>query len=164
MGIQNQLKILERAAITVSNQTPNTSTNSIQNSWNIPKSTTTEFTKTTICPNCIYTWSASHRLNCPARRKKCKNCATSNRFTKVESGSRKSKIQIKPKPGVSNVGDTSSETGTIGKSATVGEQVNQIDAIMQENSIYDANYDSVHDGFDDNCVAVISDSDNIRGM
>ena len=33
---------------------------------------------------------------------------------------------------------------------------------MQKNSIYDANYDSGYDDFEDNCVAVISDSDNIR--
>ena len=33
---------------------------------------------------------------------------------------------------------------------------------MQKHSLYDANYDSDYDDFDDNCVAVISDSDNIR--
>ena len=28
--------------------------------------------------------------------------------------------------------------------------------------MYDANYDSDYDEFDNNCVAIISDSDNIR--
>ena len=72
------------------------------------------------------------------------------------------KAPRKPKPRVNNVDDTSSEIVTIGTFATVGEQVNQIETMMPRHSIYDANYDSHCDEFDDNCVAVISDSDNIR--
>ena len=69
---------------------------------------------------------------------------------------------MKPKPRVNNVDDKYSQAATIGTSATVGEQVDQIEAMMQKYSIYDANYESVYDDFDDNCVALISDSDNIR--
>ena len=68
---------------------------------------------------------------------------------------------MKPKPRVNNVDVTSSEAATTGTSAAVGEQVNQIETMMKINSIYDANYDYDYDHFDDNCVAVISDSDNI---
>ena len=69
---------------------------------------------------------------------------------------------MKRKPRISNVDDTTSEAATIGTSVTVGEQVNQIETMFQGHSIYDANYDSDYDEFDDNCVAVISDRDNIR--
>ena len=69
---------------------------------------------------------------------------------------------MKPKPIVNNVDDTTSEAATIGTSATAGEQENQIETMFQIQSIYDANYDSDYDEFDDNCTAVISDSDNIR--
>ena len=61
MGIQNQLKISGTAIYTVSNQIANTSIHSIQKSWNRPKSTTNNFKKPTICPNCRYAWSLSHR-------------------------------------------------------------------------------------------------------
>ena len=50
----------------------------------------------------------------------------------------------------------------MGTSATVGEQVNLIDRLLQKHSIYDANYDSDYDDFDDNCVATISTNENIR--
>ena len=69
---------------------------------------------------------------------------------------------MKPKPHVNNVDDNSSEAATIGTSATVGEEVNQIETMMQKHSIYDANYNSDYNNFDDNCVAAISDSNNIR--
>ena len=46
--------------------------------------------------------------------------------------------------------------------ATVEEQVNQIEAMMQKHTIYDANHDSDCVDFEDNCVAIISDSDSIR--
>ena len=91
--------------------------------------------------------------------KTAKNCGIANQFAKL---CRKSKIQCKPKPRVNNLDDTSSEAATIGTSATKGEQVNQIDAMMQKHSIYDAIYDFDYDEFDDNCVAIISDSDNFR--
>ena len=55
-----------------------------------------------------------------------------------------------------------SEAATIGSSAMVEEQINQLETMMGRHSIYDANYDSDYDEFNDNCVAVISDSDNIR--
>ena len=44
----------------------------------------------------------------------------------------------------------------MGTSATVGKQVNHIDRLLQKQSIYDANYDSDYDDYDDNCVATIS--------
>ena len=69
---------------------------------------------------------------------------------------------MKQKPRYKNVDDTSSEAATIGTSATVAEQVNQIDTMLHRQSTYDANYDSDYDEFEDNCVAVISDGDNIR--
>ena len=108
--------------------------------------------------------NASHRQSCPARGKNCKNCGIANQFAKVYQ---KSKIPIKSKPRVNNVDDTSSEAATIGSSVTVGEQVNQIESMIQKHSIYDANYDSddansYYDDFDENCVSVISDSENIR--
>ena len=71
---------------------------------------------------------------------------------------------MKPKPRVNNVDDTSSGAATIGISATVGEQANQIHAMTQKHSIFDANYESDYDDFDDNCLAVISDSDSIRDV
>ena len=159
MGIQNQLKISRTAAYTVSNQITNTSINSIQNSWNRPKSSTTNFTKPTICLDCGYAWSASHRQNFPLPEKNCENCIITNHFAKL---CRKLKIQMKPKSSVNNVDDTSSEAANTGTSATVGDKVNQIDNMIQKHSIYDASIDSDHDAFDDNCVAVIYDSHNIR--
>ena len=51
---------------------------------------------------------------------------------------------------------------TVDTSASVGEQVNHIDRLLQKHSIYDANYDSDYNDFDDNCVATISTNDNIR--
>ena len=50
----------------------------------------------------------------------------------------------------------------MGTSATVGEQVNHIDRSFQKHSVYDANYDSDYDDYDDNCVATISINDNTR--
>ena len=64
---------------------------------------------------------------------------------------------MKQKPRDKNVDHTSSETATIGTSATVAEQVNQIDTMLHRQSTYDANYDSDYDEFDDSCVAVISE-------
>ena len=69
---------------------------------------------------------------------------------------------MKPKPRVNNVDDISSEAATIGTFAAMEEQGNQIDAMMQRHSIYDSNDDSNYDDIEDNCVAVISDSDSIR--
>ena len=91
--------------------------------------------------------------------KTVKNSRIVNHFAKV---CRMTKVPIKPKPRVKNFDDTFSEAATIGTSATIGEQVNQIETMMQRQSIYDANYDSDYDDFDVSCVAVISDSDNIR--
>ena len=69
---------------------------------------------------------------------------------------------MKPKPRFNSVDDTYSEASTICTSATVGEPVNQIENMIHKHNIYDANYDSDYHNFDDNCVAVISDSDNVR--
>ena len=157
MGIQNQLKMSGTAAYAVSNQVANTSINSIQKSWSRRRSTSNNFVKPTVCPNCGYAWSASHRQNCPACGKNCKNCGINNHFRKSLTI-----IPIKPKPRVNDVDDTYSEAATISTSATVGEQVNQIEAMMHKHRICDANYDHDYDDFDDNCVAIISDSDNVR--
>ena len=45
---------------------------------------------------------------------------------------------------------------------TAGEQVNQTETTFQRHSIYDAIYDFYYDEFDNNCVAIISDSDNFK--
>ena len=44
----------------------------------------------------------------------------------------------------------------MGTSATAAKQVNNIDRLLQKQGIYDANYDSDYDDYDDNCVATIS--------
>ena len=69
---------------------------------------------------------------------------------------RKPKQQIKPKRRVNNVDDTTSEAATVGTSASVGEQVNHIDRLLQKRSIYDAIFDFDCDDFDDNCFAANS--------
>ena len=61
---------------------------------------------------------------------------------------------MKRKPRVNKDNDNSPEAAAIGTSATVGEQMNQSEAMMRKHSIYDANCDSDYDYFDDNCVAV----------
>ena len=87
------------------------------------------------------------------------NCGIANHFAKI---CRKTKVQMKPKQRVNNVNDTSSKAAIIATSTTAGEKVNQIETTLQRYSIYDANYDYDYDELDENCVAVISDSDNIR--
>ena len=74
--------------------------------------------------------------NCPARGKNCKNFGIANQFAKV---CRKPKHQIKPKPRVNNVDDINSEAAKVGPSASVGEQANNIDTLLQKHSIYGAN-------------------------
>ena len=44
----------------------------------------------------------------------------------------------------------------MGTSTTAVEQVNNIDRLLKQQSIYDANYDSDYDDYNDNCVATIS--------
>ena len=83
MGIQNQLQVAGTAVHTILKQAANTSVNSIQNPSNRPRSSSNPFVKPTICPNCGYGWSASHRRICPARGKNCKNCGVVNHFAKV---------------------------------------------------------------------------------
>ena len=73
---------------------------------------------------------------------------------------RKTKVQMKQESRVKDVDDT--EASTIGTSAAAGEQANQIEIMLQRHSIYDANYDSDYDEFDDNCVAVISGCVDMR--
>ena len=141
------------------NQAANMYINSIQNSWNRARPSPNDFVKPTISLNCGYYWSTSYRQNCPAHGKNCKKCGIANRFAKV---CRKTKPQMKPKPRIDNVDDTTSEAATIGTSATVGEQVNQIEKVFQGHILFDANYDSDYDELDDKYVAVISDNDNIR--
>ena len=74
MGIQNQLKMSGTAAQTTTNEITSTTVNNVQGLWNRSRPSTNQFVKPTICPNCGYGWSASHRQNCPARGKNCKNC------------------------------------------------------------------------------------------
>ena len=136
MGIQIQLKISGTATHQATNEITTSSINNIQGSWNRSRPSTSNLVKPTICPNCGYGWSAAHRQNCPARGKNCINCEVANHFAKV---CRKHKQPFKPKPRVSNVDDSISETARVGTSATVGEQVNHIDRLLQKHSIYDAN-------------------------
>ena len=152
MGIQIQLKISGTSAHSTTNEITSESVNNVQGSWNISRLLTSQFVKPTICTNCGYGWSAAHRQNCPARGKNFKNCVMANHFAKV---CRKPKHPYKPRPKVNNVDDSISEAATVGTSATVGEQVNHIDRLLQKQGIYDANYDSDYDDYDDNCVAII---------
>ena len=133
--------------------------NNIQGSWNRSRPSTSQFVKPTTCSNCGYGWSAAHRQNCSARGKNCKNCAFANHFAKVF---RKPKHPYKPRPKVNNADDSISEAATVGTSATVGEQVNHIDKLLQKQGIYDAIYDSDYDDYDDNCVATISINSDTR--
>ena len=71
---------------------------------------------------------------------------------------RKPKQPFKPKPRVNNVDDSISVTATVSTSATVGEQINHIDRLLQKHIVYDANYDSDYDNYDDNCVATINNN------
>ena len=153
MGKQNQLKISGTAAQTSTNGITSATVNNVLGPWNRTRPSTNQFVKPTICPNCGYGWSASHRQNCPARGKNCKNCAIVNHFAKV---CRKPKLPYKPKPRVINVDDSVSKAATVGTSTTAVEQINNIDRLLKQQSIYDANYDSDNDDYNDNCVATIS--------
>ena len=157
-GIQNQLQLSGTAIHQNTNEITTTSINNIQNIWNRSWPVTSDFTKPRICPNCGYGWSAAHRQNCPARGKNSKNFGNANHFAKV---CRKSIQQLKPRPRVNSVDDTISEAARVGTPASVGEQVDHFDRLLKK-SIYDANYDSDYDDFDDICVATISTNDNIR--
>ena len=153
MGIQNQLKISGTSAQTTTNEITSASVNNVQGFWIRSRPSTSQFAKPTICPNCGYGWSATHRQNCPARGKNCQICGIANLFAKV---CRKPKHPYKPKPRVNNVDDSTSEAATVGTSATAAEQVNHIDRLLQKQGIYDANYDSDYDDYDNNCVATTS--------
>ena len=50
----------------------------------------------------------------------------------------------------------------MGTSTTAVEQVNNIDRLLKQQSIYDANYDSDYDDYNDNCVATISVKSDTR--
>ena len=54
---------------------------------------------------------------------------------------------MKPQPRDDNLNEHSSDAALIDASATVGEQMNQIEAMMQKHSINNANYDSDCDDF-----------------
>ena len=153
MGIQNQLKISGTTAQTSTNGITSTTVNNVQGSWNRSRTSTNQFVKLTICPNCGYGWSALHRQKSPARGKNCKNCGIVNHFAKV---CRKPKLPYKPTPRVNNVDDSVSEAATVGTSTKATEQVNKLDRLLKQHSIYDANYDSDYDDYNDNCVATIS--------
>ena len=81
MGIQTQLKISGASTNNSTNEVH--SINNIQGPWNRKRPSTNQFVKPTICPNCGYGWTPSHRQSCPARGKICKNCGISNHFAKV---------------------------------------------------------------------------------
>ena len=153
MGIQNQLKISGTPTPNTTNEILSQSINSVQGSWNRTQAPTNQFVKPTICPNCGYGRTPSHRQNCPACGKSCEKCGIANHFAKV---CRKSKQSSKPKPRVNYVDDSVSEAATVGTSTTAAEQVNNIRKLLQQKSIYDANYDSDYDDYNDNCVAAIS--------
>ena len=151
MGIQTQLKISGTPTINSTNEVH--SINNVQGSWNRNRPSTNQFVKPTICPNCGYGWNHSHRQNFSARGKICKNCGIYNHFAKV---CRKPKQASKPRSRVNYVDDSISEAATVGTTTSVTEQVNNISKLLQQKSIYDANYDSDYDDYDDNCVAAIS--------
>ena len=153
MGIQNQLKISGTAAQSSANGITSATVNNVQGPWNRSRPSTNKFVKPTICPNCGYGWSASHRQNCPARGKNCKSCGIVNYFAKV---CRKAKLRYKPKPRINNVDDSVSEAATVGTSTTAVEQVNNRDRLLKQHIIYDDNYYSDYDDYNDNCVATIS--------
>ena len=113
--------------------------NNVQGSWNRSGPSTSQFANPTICPNCGYGCSTTHRQNCLARGKNCKNCGIANHFPKV---CRKPKQPYKPKPRLNNVDDSISEAAAVSTSATAAEQVNHIDRLLQKQGIYDTNYDS----------------------
>ena len=159
MGIQNQLKTSGTTIHQTTDEITTTSINNIQGSWNRSRPSTSHLVKPTICPNCGYGWSAAYPQNCPARGKNCKNSGIANHLAKV---CRKPKHPFKPKPRVNNVDDSISEAATVGTSAVVGEKVNHIDRLIQKHSIYDANYDSDYDDYDDNCVATVSINNNTK--
>ena len=159
MGIQNQLKISGSPASTTTNEITSQTIINVQGSWNRSRASTSQFVKPTICSNCGYSCSPFQRQKCPARGKNCKNCGIANHFAKV---CRKTKESIKPKPRVNYVGDSVSEAATVGTSKTAADQVNNINRRLQQQSFYDANYDSDYDDYDDNCVAAISIQNNAR--
>ncbi|XP_075243721.1 beta-1,3-galactosyl-O-glycosyl-glycoprotein beta-1,6-N-acetylglucosaminyltransferase 4-like [Convolutriloba macropyga] len=74
---------------------------------------------------------------------------TMNSITRFKIWSYKKKRKI-------CLNDSGSEAGTVGTSATAAEQVNNISRLLQQKSIYDANYDSDYDDYNDICVATIS--------
>ena len=127
MGKQNQLKISGTSAQTTTNEIKSASVNNVHGSWHRSRPSTSQFVKPTICPNCGFGWSATHRQNCPARGKNYKNCGIANHFAKV---CRKPKHSYKTKPRVNNVDDSISEAATVGTSATAAEQVNHIDILL----------------------------------
>ena len=159
MGIQNQSKISGTSAQLTTNEITSASVNNVQGSWNRSRPSTSQFAKPIICPNCGYGWSTTHRQNCPACGKNCKNCVIANHFAKV---CRKPEHPYKPKPRVNNVDDSISQVATVGTSATAAEQVNHIDRLLHLQGIYGANYDSDYDDYDDNCIATISIKNDTR--
>ena len=124
MGIQTQLKISGTSTTNSTNEVH--SINNVQGSWNRKRPSTNQFVKPTICPNCGYGWTPSHRQNCPARGKICKNCGISNHFAKF---CRKPKQANKPRSRVNYVDDSISEAATVGTTTSViqSKQVANID-------------------------------------
>ena len=159
MGIQNQLKISGSPGSTSTNEITSQTINNVQGSWNRSRASTNQFVKPTICPICGYGWSPFYRQKCPARGRNCKNCGIANHFAKV---CRKTKEPIKPKPRVKYVDDSVSEAATVETSTTAADQVNNINRLLQQQSIYDVNCDSDYNDYYNKCVAAISIQNNAR--
>ena len=145
MVIQRQLKISGAAAYTISNQLANASVNSIQNSWKRPRPTTTNNFKLRICTDCGYASSASLRQNCPAREELqnlwshksfCKSLSQEKKTTKTQANSQQCRRSIVRCCNNRHI-------------CNCEEQVNKNEAIIRQHSIYDVNYDSEYDDFDD---------------
>ena len=107
---------------------------------------------------CLVTQSPS---NLSSTEKILQNCEITNHFAKV---CLKQKNPIKPKPRVNKISYASSEAATFGTSATVEEDFIELDAKLRHQNLNDAKNDSEHDDMDNNCVAIISNSDILRAV
>ena len=95
MGIQNQLKISGSPASATTNEITSQTINNVQGSWNRSRRSTNQFVKPTICPNCGYVWSPSHRQNVlPVAR----TVKTAESLTTLQKFVKNPKNLLNPKP------------------------------------------------------------------
>ena len=80
--IQNQLKISGISSQLTTNEITSATVNNVQGWWNRTRSSNNHSVKAKISLNCGCGWSQSHRQNCPARGKNCKNCGIANHFAR----------------------------------------------------------------------------------